>query len=71
GGIQMILQKLYLYYQRLNQNSESKIAPPGYSTEKIHFALVINKNGEVVQVLDLRETDGNKKFPKSCCSRKC
>jgi len=61
----MILQKLYLYYQRLNKNSESKIAPPGYSTEKIHFALVLNKDGNVVQVLDLRENSGNKTFPKS------
>ncbi|MCL4408105.1 MAG: type I-C CRISPR-associated protein Cas8c/Csd1 [Thermotogae bacterium] len=60
----MILQKLYLYYQRLNQNSESEIAPPGYSTEKIHFAIVINKKGEVVRVMDLRETDGKKKYPK-------
>lgn len=60
----MILQKLYQYYQRLNQNSGSKVAPPGYSTEKIHFAIVLNKEGNVVQVLDLRETDRNKKIPK-------
>lgn len=61
----MILQKLYLYYQRLNKNSDSEIAPPGYSTEKIHFALVINKDGDIVRVLDLRETSKNKKDPKS------
>ncbi len=58
----MILQKLYLYYQRLNENSE--IAPPGYSKEKIHFALVLNKEGDIVQVLDLRERDGNRTIPK-------
>lgn len=60
----MILQKLYLYYQRLNKNPDSDIASPGYSTEKIHFALVIDRNGEVVRVMDLRETDGKKKYPK-------
>ncbi len=61
----MILQELYSYYQRLSKEKNSGVAPPGYSSEKIHFALVINKEGEVTRVMDLRESDGKKKRPKS------
>jgi len=57
----MILQELYYYYNRLNKEKSSGIAPPGYSSEGIHFALVINTEGEVVRVMDLREDDGKKK----------
>ncbi len=60
----MILQELYSYYQRLSKEKNSGVAPPGYSSEKIHFALVINRNGEIVRVMDLRESDGKKKRPK-------
>ncbi len=57
----MILQKLYNYYQRIRENQDLEIAPPGYSSERIDFALVINRDGEVVRVMDLREGEGKKR----------
>jgi CRISPR-associated protein Csd1 len=42
----MILQALNQYYGRLKEEPESGIALPGYSIQKIHFALIIGKDGE-------------------------
>jgi CRISPR-associated protein Csd1 len=60
----MIIQELYAYYQRLRNEKPLIIPPPGYSVEKIHFALEINENGEITRVMDLRESDGKKAYPK-------
>jgi CRISPR-associated protein Csd1 len=60
----MILQALNEYYERLKNNSDSDIPIQGMSRQKIHFALAINLKGELVQILDLRESVKNKKFPK-------
>ncbi len=60
----MILQALNEYYERLKNQPNSEIPVQGMSRQKIHFAIVINKSGELVQILDLRETVKNKKFPK-------
>lgn len=56
----MILQALNGYYQRLLKDPDSGIAAPGYSQEKIGFAVVLNENGEVVDVQDVREKFGTK-----------
>jgi len=40
-----------------------KIAKPGYSPAKISFVLVISKNGDLTNIIDIR-TDGKKKQPK-------
>jgi len=53
----MILQELYRYYQRLLDDPESGVAPPGFSREKISFALTLDLNGNLVgeKVMDLRD----------------
>ena len=61
----MILQALNLYYGRLESSANAEIACPGFSSEKIHFALVIGNSGNLVQVLDLRELRGNRKIPRT------
>ena len=38
------------------------IAEEGFTTEKIHFALVLDVSGKLIQVLDLREIKGEKKI---------
>ncbi len=61
----MILQSLCSYYDRIAQFDESSIAAEGFSSEKAHFVLVVSKSGKLQQVLDLRETKGNKKVFRS------
>ena len=59
----MIVQSLVRYYDILAGDETVKIPKNGYTNAKISFALVISKNGELTNILDLR-TDGKKKQPK-------
>lgn len=61
----MILQELYSYYQRINDDPESGVAPPGYSPQNISWALVLDSDGNLVQVQDIRDTTGKKPRPVS------
>jgi len=60
----MIIQALNEYYKRLKQDPNANIPTFGFSNEKIHFALVLNKLGELVDVKDLREKVDKKNIPK-------
>lgn len=60
----MILAALNDYYQRLLDDEESGIAPPGYSQEKIGFAIELDGGGGVVGVIDLRDHSGKKPLPR-------
>lgn len=53
-----ILAALEAYYERLEARDE--VPPIGYSTEKIHFALVLNADGSVRRMDDLRQAEGKK-----------
>ena len=61
----MILAALSDYYHRLLSDPNSGISPLGYSLEKISYAIVLNKGGNVVAVDDIRDTSGKKPIPKS------
>jgi len=56
----MILGALNDYYQRLLDDADSGIAPPGYSQEKIGYAIMLDADGSVTDVIDLRDTSGKK-----------
>lgn len=60
----MILQALNGYYDRLKADPESDIPLRGFSRQKIHFALLLNREGKLLQTVDLRQTQGKKLFPK-------
>lgn len=60
----MILQALSECYKMLSNNPDTEIPVPGFSAQKIHFALRVNREGKLLQVIDLRETDGKKQLPK-------
>jgi CRISPR-associated protein Csd1 len=49
----MILQALTRYYDILSKEPESNIAPPGYSTVGVSFALNISAQGEILDVFSL------------------
>lgn len=59
----MILQALDNYYQRLKDDPSTNIPLTGLGRQKIHFCLAINKEGDIVQVKDLREISGKKMVP--------
>lgn len=61
----MILAALNDYYQRLLEEGPGNISPPGYSQEKISYAIVLAADGQVVEVLDIRDTSGKKPAPRS------
>lgn len=61
----MILEALTRQYQRLIERDEPGLSPYGYSQEKISYALMLSKDGQVVDVQPLLDTSGKKPVPKS------
>jgi len=60
----MILQALNSYYERLVADPENDGVPlRGFARQKIHFCLVLDRSGNVVDVNDLRTTSGKKAWP--------
>ncbi len=57
-----ILQALDGYYDRMAGRGEAE--PPGFSRERISFAIVLSAQGQPVDVLDLRVQSGRKLQPK-------
>ena len=60
----MILQALNEHYQRLTEDPDSGVAPPGYSPAKVSHVIVIDKSGEIVDVWSISESKGKKSVPK-------
>ncbi len=59
----MILQALNAYYNRLREDHMSGIALPGFAPQKISYALVIDLEGRLVEIQDIRDTSGKKPRP--------
>lgn len=60
----MIIQSLYDYYNQLMLDPDSSISPPGYSIAKVAFALNISEDGELLDLIDLRQESGRRLLPK-------
>ncbi len=58
----MILSALNDYYRRLADQEE--VPKPGFSSEKVSYALVFSRDGEPVAIDDLRDTSGKKPRPR-------
>lgn len=56
----MILQALYEHYQRLLADDDADVAVPGFSPAKVTHALVLEENGELVDILPLTHLDGKR-----------
>lgn len=61
----MILQALMEYYDRKSADTESGIAPEGWEKKEIPFIIVLDKDGNFVQIEDTREGIGKNKKAKS------
>lgn len=60
----MILQELNRYYERKAAEPQATIPSYGTSVENISFALVLNENGELLDVEDLRLQNGRQLRPR-------
>jgi len=61
----MILQALKEYYDRKAADPESDIAPEGFEKKELQFLIVINENGDFINIEDTREKVGTKLVAKS------
>ena len=58
----MIITALNDYYEQLAK--KDAVLPQGFSKEKISYAIVLSRDGEVVDVHDIRDTSGKKPQPR-------
>ncbi len=56
----MIIKALADYYQRLLNDPNSNIAPPGFERKAIPFLLVLRKDGSLANIRDTRTGEGKK-----------
>lgn len=61
----MILHALTQYYQRKSQYDDASIAPEGWEKKELPFIIVLDKQGQFIQLEDTRETHGKKKIGRS------
>jgi CRISPR-associated protein Csd1 len=61
----MILQALYDYYQRKAADPDSNIAPRGFERKEIPFMIVIDLEGNFINLEDNRTIDGKQKRTKT------
>ncbi|MCP4116155.1 MAG: type I-C CRISPR-associated protein Cas8c/Csd1 [Desulfobacteraceae bacterium] len=54
----MILSSLTDYYDRMVQDPGSGMPEPGFSEEKISFALILDTHGGLINIMDLRDISG-------------
>lgn len=56
----MILAALSNYYEVLASKPESVVAKPGFSSERLDFCLVIDSEGKLLDIEDLRDLSGKR-----------
>ncbi len=49
----MILQALNEYYKILLNNPDSGVAKPGYSNSKVSHAVVLSKDGDLLDIVSM------------------
>ena len=59
----MILNALNDYYHRMVEDPEAGMPKPGFSEEKISFAVMIDGQGRFKRLFDLRQVSGKKTVP--------
>lgn len=57
----MILKALADYYKRLRDDPNTDIAPPGFERKPIDFLIVLNEDGSLENLRDIREGAGKKR----------
>jgi CRISPR-associated protein Csd1 len=57
----MILQALKEYYDRKTHDGGTELAPAGFEPKEIPFVIVLDQNGNFIDLEDTRDGDGKKK----------
>src|SRR5262249_16172284 len=57
-----LLPALVAYYERLENDPEQGVAGFGFSREKIHFAVVLEPDGPLASLDDIRDRNGRGKL---------
>lgn len=57
----MILRALTDYYERMLEDPDCDVAPPGFEKKAIPFLIVLDRNGKMVGLRDTREGEGKKR----------
>lgn len=60
----MILQRLCEYYDRIAVDPQVEIAQQGFAPQKVSFEVVIDHDGSLSAINDIRDTDGKKPSPR-------
>lgn len=60
----MLLQSLYELYDRLKGDEDYRIAPLGYSLQKVAFRVVLSPDGRLHEIQDLRVVEGKRLRPR-------
>lgn len=60
----MILRALDKLYDRLTDDPDYEVAPPGYSLQKITFKVVLHPDGQLFSIDDLRDTSEGRPRPR-------
>jgi len=60
----MILQSLYELYDRLEKDRAYEVAPLGFSLQQITFRIVLNTDGTLHAIDDMRQAEGTKWRPR-------
>ena len=56
----MIINALYRHYETLLNDKDAGVSPPGFSKGKVGYCLVLSREGQLLEVLDLRVSRNNK-----------
>lgn len=60
----MILTALNDYYERVAKERPDDIPSFGYSFEKIHFCILLDRQGQLIEITDIQSHEGKKARPK-------
>jgi CRISPR-associated protein Csd1 len=60
----VILQALAEHYQRLVEEENSGVAPPGYSPAKVSHVILLDESGNLVDIRNIAVPKGKKQLPK-------
>lgn len=56
----MIIDALYRHYETLLNDKDSGVSPPGFSKGKVGYCLVLSREGQLLEIIDLRVSRRNK-----------
>ena len=60
----MILHALDQLYGRLREDPKNRLPPVGYSRQRIGFRIVLQPDGTLFEIQDIREVDGKRRVPR-------